>query len=59
MLGDIDEVLKIRFTIPVTTSTAERSFSSVRRLIKYHASNKIEHVLYVHTEKTDELDLLL
>jgi hypothetical protein len=32
MLGEIDKVLKIYFTFPVTTSTAERSFSSLRRL---------------------------
>lgn len=32
MFGEVDKVLKIPFTFPVTTSTAERSFSSLRRL---------------------------
>lgn len=35
MLSEIDKVLKIYFTFPVTTSTAERSFSSLHRLKTY------------------------
>ena len=32
MLGEVAKVLKFYFTVPVTTATAERSFSSLRRL---------------------------
>ena len=32
MLAKVDNALKIYYTFPVTTSTAERSFSSLRRL---------------------------
>ena len=62
MLGEVDKVLKIYFTIPVTTATAERSFSSLRRLKTYLRSTMTQlglnnlFILYVHTEKTDELD---
>ena len=35
MLGEVDNVLKIYLIIPVTTATAERSFSSLRRLKTY------------------------
>lgn len=35
MLGEVDKVLKIYFTVPVTTATAERSFSALRRLKTY------------------------
>lgn len=58
MLGEIDKVLKIYFTIPVTTATAERSFSSVRRLKTYLRSTMTQmrlnnlFILYVHPEKT-------
>ena len=63
MLEQIHIVLKIYFTIPVTTATAERSFSSLRRLKTYLRSTMTQHrlnnlfLLYVHQEKTDKLDL--
>ena len=62
--GEVDKVLKIYFTIPVTTATAERSFSPLCRLQTYLRSTMTQlrlnlFILYVHTEKkrTDELDL--
>ena len=64
MLGEIDKVLKIYFTFPVTSATAERSFSSLRR-IKTFLRNSMSHcrlnnlfMLYVHSSKTDMLDLV-
>ena len=63
MLSEIYKVLKIYFTIPVTIATAERSFSSLRRLKTYLRSTMTQSrlnnlfILYVHAEKTDELDL--
>ena len=35
MLSEIDRILKIYFTFPVTSATAERSFSSLRRIKTY------------------------
>ena len=63
MLAEVDKMLKIYFTIPVTTATAERSFSTLRRLKTYLRSTMSQSrlnnlfILYVHTVKTDELDL--
>ena len=64
MFSEIDKVLKIYFTFPVTSATAERSFSSLRRL-KTYLRNSMSHcrlnnlfLLYVHSAKTDSLDLV-
>ena len=63
MLAEVDKMLKIYFTFPVTTATAERSFSSLRRLKTYLRSTMSQSrlnnlfILYVYTEKTDKLDL--
>ena len=64
MLSEIDKVLKIYFTFPVTSATAERSFSSLRG-VKTYLRNSMSHcrlnnlfMLYVHSSKTDTLDLV-
>jgi uncharacterized membrane protein len=44
MLGEIDKVLKIYFTIPVTSATAERSFSA--RRIKTFLRNTMNQTTY-------------
>ena len=56
-------VLKIFFTYPVTSATAERSFSSLQR-IKTYLRSSMSHcrlnnlfLLYIHSSKTDMLDL--
>jgi len=63
MLTEIDKLLVLYFTFPVTTSTAERSFSSLRR-IKTYLRNTMNAcrlnnllLLHVHKSKTDTLDL--
>ena len=63
MLTEIDKVLKIYFTFPVTSATAERSFSAIRR-IKTFLRTSMTHcwlnnlfLLYIHMAKTDSLDL--
>ena len=38
MLSEVDKVLKIFFTFPVTNVTAERSFYSLGRLKKHNDS---------------------
>lgn len=63
MLSEVDKVLKIYFTFPVTTATAERSFSSLRRIKTFLRSTMTEcrlnnlFLLYVHKSLTDALDL--
>ena len=60
MFSEIDHLLRIYFTIPVTTCTAERSFSCLRRIKTYLRSSMTEErliLLHVHKEKTDSLDL--
>ena len=63
MLREVDKLVKLYLTFPVTTSTAERSFSSLRRIKTYLRSTMTScrlnnlFLLYVHKEKTDSLDL--
>ena len=63
MLSEIDKLLKIYFTFPVTSATAERSFSALCR-VKMFLRTTMTHsrlnnlfLLYIHTAKTDGLDL--
>ena len=60
MLCEIGKLLKIYFTFPVTSATAERLFSSLRR-IKTFVRTTMTHCrlnnLYVHVNRTDALDL--
>ena len=64
MLTEIDKLLRIYFTFPVTSATAERSFSSLRRLKTYLRSTmdncKLNNLflMYIHDDRTDKLDLL-
>ena len=63
MLSEVDKLLRIYFMFPVTSATAERAFSSLRR-IKTFLRSTMTHcrlnnlfLLYVHTDVTDNLDL--
>ena len=63
MLQEVDKLLKLYLTFPVTTATAERSFSSLRHVKTYLRSTMTScrlnnlFLLYIHKEKTDALDL--
>ena len=63
MLQEVDKLLKLYFTFPVTTATAERSFSSLRYIKTYlrstMTSSRLNNLflLYIHKERTDSLDL--
>ena len=63
MLSEVDKILKLYFTFPVTTATAERSFSSLRRIKMFLRSTMTDcrlnnlFLLYIHTCRTDALDL--
>ena len=63
MLCEISHLLHIAPTIPVTSATAKRTFSALRRLKTFLRSSmtqpRLNHVmlLHIHKEKTDTLDL--
>ena len=63
MFSGVLKLLKIVLTIPVTSATAERTFSSMRRLKNYLRSSMTQKlfnnmmILHIHKDKTDELDL--
>ena len=63
MLSEVDKILKIFFTFPVTSATAERSFSSLRRLKTFLRSTMTDCrlnnlcLLYIHTSRTDTINL--
>lgn len=42
MLSDIHKLLRLYLTIPITSSTSERSFSALRRLLTYLRSTMKE-----------------
>lgn len=63
MLSEVATILQIYLTLPVTTSTAERSFSVLRRLKTWLRSTMTQErmnnllLLHVHKTLTDTLDL--
>ena len=50
MLSEVDKILKLYFTFPVTTATAERSFSSLRRIKTFLRSTMTDSVVYTHLQ---------
>lgn len=58
MLNEVDKLLKLYYTFPVTTATSERSFSSLRRLKTFLRSTMTEcrlnnlFLLYIHKSVT-------
>ena len=58
------KLIKIHFTVPVSTATAERSFSTLRRIKTYLRSTMTQErlnnvmILNGHKERADELDLM-
>ena len=63
LFSEIDRLLRIYFTIPISTATAERSFSSLRRIKTFLRSTMTEArlnnvlLLHAHKDNTDQLDL--
>ena len=63
MFSGVDNLLRIYFTMPITTCTAERSFSCLWHLKNYLRSTmsneRLNNVilLHAHKELTDHLDL--
>ena len=63
MLSEVNQLLRLYFTIPVTTATAERSFSALRRVKTYLRSTmsqcRLNNVLLLHCHKdmTDNINI--
>ena len=63
-LSEVDRLLRMYLTVPMTSATAERTFSTLRRLKSYLRSTmsqkRLNHVILLHThkERVDALDLL-
>ena len=64
LFSEISTLLQIVHTIPVTSATAERTFSKLRRVKTFlwlsMLQPRLNHcmILHVHKEKTDEIDLI-
>ena len=63
MLSEVHKLLRLYLTVPITSSTSERAFSSLRRLLTYLRATMTEQrlnncmLLHVHKDLTNELDL--
>ena len=59
MLSEIHKLILIFLTVPITTATAERSFSALRRIKTYLRNSMTQQrlILHVDREKTDNLNL--
>lgn len=60
-LSEVDRLLRMYLTIPLTSATAERTFSTLRRLKSYLRSTmRLNHVILLQTHKecADALDLV-
>ena len=64
MFSQVCELVKTVLTVPVTTATAEHSFSALRRLKTFLRSSMLQTtlnyvmLLHVYKERTDNLDIL-
>ncbi|KAL7377898.1 hypothetical protein ABVT39_005934 [Epinephelus coioides] len=63
LFSEVDRLLRLYLTVPMSNATAERSFSSLRRLKTFLRSTmterRLNHLLFLHIHKhlTDGLDL--
>ena len=63
MFSEIHKLLCLYLTVPMTSASAERTFSTLRRLKNYLHSNmsqeRLNHVIILHTHKncTDQVNL--
>ena len=63
MLPTVHQLLRLYFTIPVTSATSERTFSALKRVFTYVCSTMTEArlnnclLLHIHKELTDTLDI--
>ena len=63
MLSEVQKLLRLYLTVPITSSTSERAFSTLRRLLTYLRSSMTEQrlnncmLLHIHKDLTDDQDL--
>ena len=63
MLSEIHKLLRLYLTIPISSSTSERSFSALKRVLTYIRSTMSEQrlnncmMLHIHKEITDSCDM--
>ena len=63
MLSEVHKLLRLYLTVPITSSTSERAFSTLRRLLTYLRSTMTEQrlnncmLLHIHKGLTDNLDI--
>ena len=59
MLTEVDKLLRIYFSVPVTSATAERLFSCLRRIKTYLRSTMTDNwlnnlfLLHIHSKRTE------
>ena len=64
MLPTVHQLLRLYLTIPVTSSTAERTFSALKGVLTYDHSAMTEMsqynclLLHIHKDLTDSLNLI-
>ena len=64
MLSEVSKLLRIYLTVPLSSATAERTFSSLRRLKNYLRSTttqrRFNHLMLLHSHKdrTTSIDLV-
>ncbi|KYQ52445.1 Zinc finger MYM-type protein 1 [Trachymyrmex zeteki] len=63
MISEYSKLIRILLTIPATSCTAERSFSTIRRMKTYLRSTMGQSrlnslaILHIHCDTTETLDL--
>jgi hypothetical protein len=63
MLSEVHKLLRLYLTIPITSSTSERTFSAMKRLLTYLRATMTEKrlnnciLLHIHKDLTDQLDV--
>jgi hypothetical protein len=63
MFSEVRKMLQLYLTVPVTSSTSERSFSALRQIKTYlrntMGQEKMNYAVtcYVHSDRTDAVDL--
>ena len=63
MFSEVNKLLHLYLTVPMTSSTAERSFSALRGIKDYLRSTmtqaRLNHlmVMHIHKERTDNLNI--
>ena len=61
MLGEVHKLLRLCLAVPITTTTSERSYSTLHRILTYMQLAMIEQglnncmLLHIHKAITDEL----